>query len=127
MAEDRRGWFARWRGARRERRYLRIRERELVAQRLEDEGRFAELAETLGEIRRDYAKQTRIEGHTRDALNTWIWRCDALLRAGLVDQAKLEMTVLGNLIVEYEGPNGELAGKLRETVAAHGGTGETGG
>ena len=54
------------------------------------------------------------------ALRARIRRYDALVRTGLVDQAKLEVTVLANLIVEYEGGDGELARELRETVAALG-------
>jgi hypothetical protein len=127
VAERRPGWFTRWREARAARAYRRVMARELALRQLEEEGRWAELAVALGEIARDYAKLTRVSGHTRAALRARIRRCDALVRAGQVDQAKLEITVLANLVVEYEGPDGELARELRETVAAFGDTGETGG
>ncbi len=87
------------------------------AEALEQQGRWRELAVELGEISQQYAEQTRVRDHTRRALTTRIRRCEALVRAGLVEQAEAEMTWLLDLLVEAEGPDGELAGQLRRSVA----------
>ena len=102
--------------ARRE--YTRVRERDRSTQALADEGRYADLAEALGRLVRDYANQTSIDGHTRNSLMAWIRRCDALIRAGRRTQAETEAGTLRAMLAEYEGPDGELAGMLRETIAA---------
>lgn len=88
-----------------------------MAQRLADEGRYAELAQTLAELVREYAKQTRVEGHTRNSVLAWIRRCDALIRSGLRDQAEAEAITLTGIITQYEGPDGELAQMLRQILA----------
>jgi len=98
------------------RRYRRVHVRELSLRELEEQGRWEDLAVALGEVSREYAKLDRIDGHTRAALRARIRRIDALVRAGRVDQAKLEATVLANLIVEYDGPDGELARELRSVT-----------
>jgi len=98
------------------RRYRRVHVRELSLRELEDRGRYEELAVALGEVSRDYAKLDRIDGHTRAALRARIRRIDALVQAGRIDQAKLEATVVANLVVEYEGPDGELADELRSVI-----------
>jgi hypothetical protein len=110
------GWFTRWREGRQVRRYRRVHVRELSLRELEDQGRWEELAVALGEVSREYAKLDRINGHTRAALRARIRRIDALIRAGLIEQAKVEATVVANLVVEYEGPDGELAGELRSVT-----------
>jgi hypothetical protein len=119
MAEEKApGWFGRRLSSRASREYRRVRERDQSTQMLADEGRYAELAEALGRLVRDYANQTSIDGHTRNSLIAWIRRCDALIRAGRRTQAETEAGALRAMLSEYEGPDGELAGMLRETVAA---------
>jgi hypothetical protein len=120
MAEPGPGLLTRWREAREARRYRRVKHRELALRRLEEQGRYQELAVALGEVATEYAKLTRVDGHTRAALRARIRRAEVLFRAGRVEQAKVEITALANLVVEYEGPDGELAGMLREIVAGHG-------
>ena len=118
MAERKPGWFGRRLNSRARRDYMRVRERDLSTQRLADEGRYTELADALGQLVRDYARQTSIEGHTRSSLMAWIRRCDALIRAGRRSQAITEADALRAMLVQYEGPAGELAGMLRQTIAA---------
>ena len=110
------GWVTRWREGRQARRYRRVHNRELAVRELDEQGRYEELAVALGEIAREYAKLDRISGHTRAALRARIRRCAALVRAGRTDQAKLEATVLANLVVEHDGPDGELARELRSAI-----------
>ncbi len=99
------------------RRFLELDDRLLRADTLEQQGRWRELAVELGEISQEYAKQTRIRDHTRSALTVRIRRCEALVRAGLVERADAEMNWLLGLLREAEGPDGELADRLRRTMA----------
>lgn len=47
-----------------------------------------------------------------------LFSSDALIRAGRRTQAETEAVVLRAMLVQYEGPDGELAGMLRERTAA---------
>jgi hypothetical protein len=118
MAERTPGWFSRRLGSRASREYARLRDRDVRAQSLAEEGRYAEAAEVLRTLVGDYAKQTSIAGHTRRSLLAWIRRCDALIRAGRRTQADTEAGALRKMLAQYEGPDGELAGLLRETMVA---------
>jgi len=118
VADRKPGWLSRRFNTRAARSYQRVYDRDLLAQRLADDGRYAELAETLGDLVREYAKQTKITDHTRSSVISWIRRCDALVRAGLRDQAETEAVTLSRIITQYEGPNGELAGVLRQTMTS---------
>jgi hypothetical protein len=120
MADKTPGWFGGRLRSRSRREYTRVRERDRTAQMLAADGRYAELAEALGQLVRDYANQTSIDGHTRTSLMAWIRRCDALIRAGQRTRAETEAVALRVMLAEYEGPDGELAGKLRETLTAAG-------
>ncbi|MGA8112221.1 MAG: hypothetical protein WCA46_01010 [Actinocatenispora sp.] len=107
----------RWRTGRARRRFQEIDDRLWRADALAEQGRWQELAVELGEIAREYAGQTLIRDHTRSALVARIRRCDALVRAGLVAQARTEQSWLLDLLREAEGPDGELAARLRRDVA----------
>jgi hypothetical protein len=118
MADKTPGWFGRRPRSRASREYMRVCERDRSTQALADEGRYTELAEALGRLVHDYARQTGIDGHTRNSLMAWIRRCDALIRAGRRTQAETEAGTLRGMLGEYEGPDGELARTLRERMSA---------
>jgi hypothetical protein len=107
-----------WLNVRAVRRVHAIDDRFLAARPLWQEGRFAEYADVLDELAREYAKETRVIDWLGSVLDTRIRRCEALVRSGQPGLAEAEAQNLVAELVKVEGPDGPRQQKLRRRMDA---------
>ncbi|GAB3813933.1 hypothetical protein [Micromonospora zhanjiangensis] len=112
------GPLARWRNRRAVRRVNAIDDRFLAAEPLWREGRFAEYAEVLAGLARDYAGERRVIGALDSVFAARIRRCEALVRAGRPGLAETEARTIVADLVDLEGPDGPLRRRLRARMDA---------
>jgi hypothetical protein len=105
--------ISRWLNRRAVARVNAIDDRYLAAEPLWKEGKFAEYADVLDGLVKDYARETRVINLLGSVLDTRRRRCEALVRSGQPGLAEAEAKELVADLVAYEGPDGPKQRTLR--------------